>query len=159
VRRFAALTLLVGLCFVGVAAADDAKVGGKLGDAIGMMKEKAAALGTPRAEGINLYFGATKINGNYEIVDGIKDKHGCVATFFVKKDESFIRISTNVQKEGNRAVGTKLDPTGPAYAAVAKGEIYKGEAEILGGKYDTIYEPIKDDKGAVAGVYFVGTPK
>ena len=131
----------------------------KLKDGLAMMKEKAAALGTVKTEGISLYFGSTKINGNYEIVDAVKEKFGCVATFFVKKGDNFIRVSTNVQKEGNRAVGTQLDPQGPAIKVVSKGETYQGEADILGTKHVTIYEPIKDAQGAVAGIYFVGVPK
>lgn len=131
----------------------------KLKDGLAMMKEQSVALGAVKAEGINLFFGATKINGNYAIVDAVKEKFGCVATFFVKKGDSFIRISTNVQKEGNRAIGTKLDPDGPAIKVVAKGETYQGEADILGAKHVTIYEPIKDAQGAIAGIYFVGVPK
>ncbi len=131
----------------------------KLKDGLAMMKEKAVALGAVKTEGINLFFGATKINGNYEIVDAVKEKSGCVATFFVKKGEAFIRVSTNVLKEGNRAVGTKLDPEGPAIKVVTKGETYQGEADILGVKHVTIYEPIKDAQGAIVGIYFVGVPK
>jgi hypothetical protein len=131
----------------------------KLKDALAMMKEKSAALGAPKAEGVSLLFGTTKVNGNYDIVDAIKEKFGCVATFFVKKGDGFIRISTNVQKEGNRAVGTPLDPEGPAMKAVSKGETYQGEADILGAKHSTIYEPIKDAQGTVVGLYFVGLPQ
>lgn len=145
------------LCALGISVsmADEAK----LQDGLAMMKAKAAALGAPKAEGTSLFFGTTKMNGNYEIVDAVKEKFATVATFFVKKEDSFIRVSTNVQKEGNRAVGTVLDPKGPAYAAVSKGETYKGEADILGVNHATIYEPIKDAKGAIAGLYFVGFPK
>jgi hypothetical protein len=149
---------LIGIV-CGIAGAEDKASPGKLKDAMTMMKEKAAALGAPKAEGVSLFFGTTKLNGNYEIVDTVKEKHGAVATFFVKKDDSFIRVSTNVQKEGNRAVGTKLDPAGKPYAAVLKGESYEGEADILGGKYDTTYVPIKNDKNEVVGVYFVGIAK
>jgi len=153
-RNLLSIGLILVLC--GIAGADDKASTGKLKDALAMMKDKASALGAPAAEGIALSFGTTKINGNYEIVDAVKEKHGAVATFFVKKGDAFIRISTNVQKEGNRAVGTKLDPAGKPYAAVIKGEAYAGEAEILGGKYDTLYEPIKNDKSEVVGAYFVG---
>jgi hypothetical protein len=154
-----ALTLALGILSGSMALAQDSKAAEKLTAAVAMMKEKAAALGAPKAEGIFLSFGTTKINGNYEIVDAIKEKHGCVATFFVKKGDDYIRVSTNVQKDGNRAVGTKLDPAGKAYAAVTKGETYRGEADILGAKHDTVYEPIKNDKSEVVGVYFAGFPK
>jgi hypothetical protein len=153
------IVLIVGLLMSAVARADDAAPASPLDQALATMKKMAADLGTPRAEGISLFFGSTKLNGNYDIVDAIKARHGCVATFFVKKNDSFVRISTNVQKEGNRAVGTKLDPTGPAFAAVSKGETYQGEAKILGSDYQAIYEPIKNSDGQVIGVYFVGIPK
>ena len=151
-------TVLAALLLGSVAVAQEAPAD-KLAQAMGALKEKSAALGAAKAEGVGLYFGATKINGNYEIVDAIKDKYGCVATFFVKKDDGFIRISTNVQKEGNRAVGTKLDPAGKAIIAIQKGETFKGEADILGVKHDTVYEPIKNAAGEVVGIYFVGVAK
>jgi hypothetical protein len=152
------LIAVLGLVCGNRALADEASAA-RLNDALAAMKEKATALGEPVAEGVILHFGTTKLNGNYEIVDQIKEKYGCVATFFVKKNDTFIRVSTNVQKEGNRAVGTKLDPAGKAYASAIKGETYRGEADILGSKYDTVYEPLKNAKGEVVGIYFVGFPK
>lgn len=155
----AAVTGALVLIGLAVVSSVQAEGDSKLKDGLALMKEKAAALGTPKAEGVSLSFGSTKVNGNYEIVDAVKEKTGCVATFFVKKGDDFIRISTNVQKEGNRAVGTKLDPEGPAIKVVSKGETYQGEADILGSKHVTIYEPIKDAQGVIVGLYFVGIPK
>jgi len=154
IRTVISVALLALLC--GIASADDFANAGKLKDALAIMKEKSGALGAPKVDGVALYFGTTKVNGNYEIVDAVKEKTGAVATFFAKKGDSFIRVSTNVQKEGNRAVGTKLDPAGKPYAALSKGQSYAGPADILGGKYDTIYEPIKNDKYEVVGICFVG---
>ena len=153
------LTAVIVLLMGGLARADENVSAPKLNDALAAMKEKATALGDPVAEGVILHFGAAKLNGNYEIVDQIKEKFGCLATFFVKKGESFIRVSTNVQKEGNRAVGTKLDPAGKVYPSMIKGETYRGEADILGGKYDAVYEPIRNARGEIVGIYFVGIPK
>jgi methyl-accepting chemotaxis protein len=67
------------------------------------------------------------------------------------------RISTNVQKpDGARAIGTKLAP-GAVYDRVLKeGRTYRGETEILGQPYITIYEPILSD-GAVIGILYAGT--
>jgi hypothetical protein len=158
-RTLVLSVVAMAFLFGGFATAEENAGAEKLKAALAEMKAKAGALGVSKAEGVSLYFGTTKLNGNYEIVDAIKEKFGCVATFFVKKDDSFIRISTNVQKEGNRAVGTKLDPNGKAIIAVAKGESYQGEADILGSAHITIYEPIKSEKGEVQGIYFVGIPK
>jgi hypothetical protein len=117
---------------------------------------EANKLGAPRAEGDNLYFGTTKINGDYTIVDSIKAKHGGTATLFIKKGNNFIRVSTNVMKGAERAVGTQLDPNGPAIAANRQGNAYFGIVDILGKLFDTGYEPIKTAKGEVIGIYYVG---
>ena len=120
------------------------------------MRTEAAKLGEPKAEGSGLFFGTTKMNGNYTIVDALKAQFGCTATFFTKKATDYVRISTNVLNDGNRAVGTVLNPQGPAYAAIAKGESYYGTVDILGKKYEAGYEPIKNAAGETIGVYYVG---
>jgi hypothetical protein len=90
-------------------------------------------------------------------VDNLKEKHKCTATFFAKKGDGFIRIATNVIKDdGSRAVGTVLDPKGPAIAAIKKNEAYYGIADILGKKYETGYEPIKNAAEEIVGVYYIG---
>ena len=76
----------------------------------------------------------------------------------MKQDAKFIRVSTNVIRDGKRALGTELDPKGPVYPLVSKGESYYGKADILGKPYDTGYEPILDANKQVIGVYFVGSP-
>ena len=128
----------------------------KVKEALKVMRTEAAKLGEPKAEGSGLFFGATKINGNYTIVDALKGQFGCTATFFTKKATDYVRISTNVLNDGNRAVGTVLNPQGPAYAAIAKGESYYGTVDILGKKYEAGYEPIKNAAGETIGVYYVG---
>jgi len=52
-----------------------------------------------------------------------------------------------------------MDPNGPAFAKINSGAAYYGDATIFGKTYDTGYEPIKDELGAVIGAYFVGYPK
>lgn len=112
-------------------------------------------LGKPRREGDELYFGDRLINGANEYVDQIKDRFGGAATIFVGD----LRVATNIrQADGSRAIGTRL-AAGPAYdSALAKGKLYRGEAQILGASYITLYEPIL--VGAeVVGILFVGVPK
>ena len=128
----------------------------KVKAAMTALKDVTAALGKPKLDGENLMFGTTKVNGNYTVVDAIKTKHEGTATLFGKKGDNFVRVSTNVMKDGQRAVGSALDPSGPAYAAVKKGEAYYGIVDILGKMYDTGYEPIKAEDGAIIGVYYVG---
>lgn len=122
------------------------------------LKTELNKLGAPRLEGENLFFGAARINGNFTVVDAVKAKHGGTATVFVKKGPNYVRISTNVMKGDARAVGTPLDPAGPAKAAIDQNKAYYGIVDILGKMYDTGYEPIKSAKGETIGVYYVGYP-
>jgi hypothetical protein len=134
--------------------------------AMRLLKSKAATLGAPSIEGEEavagktvpaLYFGATKMNNNFMLVDEVQKEVDGTATIFVKNGDEFIRVATNVkQDDGSRAIGTVLDPKGKAMAAIAKGESYFGEANILGKPYVTGYEPIRDGSNNVIGVYYVG---
>lgn len=121
-----------------------------------VMKASAEELGEPRAHEDSLFFGTTRMNSNYQIVDSLQKEYGCTATFFVRKGEEFIRISTDVMLDGHRALGTDLDPNGPVIAAVKNGEPYYGNVDILGKPYETGYEPIKNASGEVIGAYYVG---
>src|SRR5215475_9710285 len=108
-----------------------------------------------------LYFGSTKLNNNFEIVDAIgrEDGQGMTATLFVKGGEEYIRVSTSVPKPdgSGRAIGTVL--AGPALEAIKQGKAYYGDVPILGVPYTTGYEPIKDSSGNMLGVYYVGYKK
>lgn len=141
---------------VSLTAQADTPLTPKVKEAMAAMKAEAKKLGDPKLDGENLLFGSTKINGDYTLVDGLKAKFGGTATFFVKKGDAFVRISTNVMKEGNRAVGTSLDPAGPAMAAIKQGKAFYGIVDILGKMFDTGYEPIKNSKGDTIGIYYVG---
>ena len=127
--------------------------------AMKMLQEKSNALGQPKLSGGTLTFGEEEMNGNYDLVDEIADNNGCTATIFAASGDGFKRISTNVIKDGNRVVGTMLDPNGEAIKKVRNGEAYYGEADILGDKYDAGYEPIKDTSSHVIGVWYVGYKK
>jgi hypothetical protein len=134
------------------------------------LKVMTAKLGKPKLEGNEavggkeapaLYFGATKINNNFDIVDavGTKDGKGMTATLFAKGGDEYIRVSTSVPKPdgSGRAVGTVL--AGPALESIKVGKSYYGEVPILGTPYITGYEPIMDSSGAQVGVYYVGYKK
>ena len=133
------------------------------------LKAKTAKLGGPKIEGKDsiagmdtpaLYFGTTKMNNFFGVVDDVVKENGGTATLFVKAGDEYVRVATNVKKDdGSRAVGTVLDPNGPAIAMIKKGEAFYGEANILGKPYITGYEPIKDASGSIIGVYYVGYVK
>jgi len=130
------------------------------------LKAKTAKLGAPSVKGSDavagkdvtaLYFGTVKINNHFEEVDAVVKEHGGTATLFVKSGNDYVRVATNVKKDdGSRAIGTVLDPSGPVYPMIQKGEAYYGDATILGKPYVTGYEPIKDAAGNVIGIYYVG---
>jgi hypothetical protein len=134
--------------------------------AMQLLKAKGATLGAPNVNGEEavagkivpaLHFGATKMNSNFVLVDEVQKEMGGTATIFVKSGDEFIRVATNVKKDdGSRAIGTMLDPKGKASAAIAKGDSYFGEADILGKPYVTGYEPIRDASSNVIGIYYVG---
>jgi Cache 3/Cache 2 fusion domain len=136
------------------------------------LKSMTAKLGAPKLEGNEavggkdapaLYFGTTKINNNFDIVDAVgkEDGKGMTATLFARGGDEYIRVSTSVPKpDGGRAVGTVL--AGPALETIKAGKAgkaYYGEVPILGTPYITGYEPIKDGSGAQIGVYYVGYKK
>src|SRR5690349_16250577 len=122
--------------------------------AIKLLESKAAALGAPSVKGEEavagksvpaLYFGETRINNNFALVDEVQKEMGGTATLFVKSGDEFVRVATNVKKpDGSRAIGTVLDPKGKASAAIAKGESFFGDVDILGKPYVAGYEPIRD---------------
>ena len=142
------------------------------------LQDKTAKLGAPKIEGDErvggksapaLYFGSTKMNNNFTIVDEVATESGpgMMATLFVKvgvqqavaaASEEYIRVATTVRlPDGRRAVGTVLGP--PALESIKAGHPFHGEVAVLGTQYITDYEPIKDASGETIGAYFVGYKK
>lgn len=129
---------------------------------------RLAKIGAPRVDGTDtagdrtvpaLYFGDRKINNSYHVVDGIRKAHGATATVFVKQGDEFVRVSTNVlTQEGKRGVGTVL-ARNAAYEAVSAGKQYCGPIDVLGTAFDACYNPIKDAKGQIIGVTYIGHKK
>ena len=108
-----------------------------------------------RRDGDRLLIGDVVLNGRNDVVDGVAQIAGGVATIFAGD----VRVATTIrQADGSRAVGTRL-AAGPARtAALDHGETYRGTNTILGHGYVTIYQPLKDSAGGVAGLLFVGIP-
>ena len=106
-----------------------------------------------------LYFGSTKMNNNFSVVDAVavEGGRGMAATLFVKSGDDYIRVATNVSARmgGGRGLGTIL----PARPSSRSKRAYYGKASVLGTPYVSGYEPIKDASGATIGVYFVGCQK
>ncbi|MDF1679285.1 Cache 3/Cache 2 fusion domain-containing protein [Ponticaulis sp.] len=99
---------------------------------------------------------------SHDLIDSIGQATGETATIFVWDDETrdFWRRSTNIVKpDGTRAVGTPLGQNGAVYPIVTRGETFRGEANILGTDYYTVYQPIESASGDVIGILYVGVQK
>jgi len=168
------LSMLAAGCFVltsiGAPNTGYAQTDPRITKSMESLKAMTAKLGAPKLEGKEavggkdapaLYFGKTKINNNFDIVDAVgkQDGQGMTATLFAKGGDEYIRVSTSVPKPdgSGRAVGTVL--AGPALEAIKAGKAYYGEVPILGTPYVTGYEPMKDSSGVNIGIYYVGYKK
>ena len=99
------------------------------------------------------------IDGKYDYIDELSSNMDVIATVFNKEGNNYIRVLTTIKDEKNqRVVGTELDPNGPAYEAISKGNVYFGESDILGHEYMTKYTPITNNNQQIIGIYFVGVP-
>src|SRR5262252_7960001 len=166
-RKSFLVGLLAAGCFVATStlmtSPGSAQADPKVAKAMAILKAETAKLGAPKLEGTDqtadkttpgLYFGSTKVNNDFTIVDKVKAEAGGTATLFVN------RVSTNVPGSvQGRALGTILDPKGKAIANINKGEAFYGEVDILGKPYLTGYDPIKDASGKVIGIWYVGYEK
>jgi Cache 3/Cache 2 fusion domain len=154
--------IIAGVLAPTVGHAQDAKVK----TAMELLRSMADKLGPPKVQGTDtvagkevptIYFGLTKMNNNFDLVDEVVKLAGGTATIFVKTGDDYVRVATNVKKDdGSRAIGTVLDPKGKVIASMQKNEAYYGEVEILGKPYITGYEPIRDPSKNVIGIYYVG---
>ena len=149
-----------------VGNAQDARVA----KSMAALKDQTTKLGAPKIDGKDavggrdapaLYFGSTKMNNNFSVVDAVAEEggRGTAATLFVKSGDDYIRIATNVSTRmgSGRGLGTIL--TGAPLELIKAGNAYYGKTSILGTPYVSDYEPIKDASGATIGVYFVGYTK
>ena len=173
-RKNFVISILAALCCiatgVAVPSAGHAQADPRIAKSMESLKAMTAKLGAPKLEGKEavgdkeapaLYFGKTKVNNNFDVVDAVgkEDGKGMTATLFAKSGDEYIRVSTSVPKPdgSGRAVGTVL--AGAALESIKAGKAYYGEVPILGTPYITGYAPIKDSSGAQIGVYYVGYKK
>ncbi len=160
--KLAAALMFGAVLSTGAAWASDPKA------AIAAMDARLIKIGDPRVDGADkagdvaapaLFYGARKINNNYDVVDDVKKTSGATATVFVKNGDEFTRVSTNVlTPEGKRGVGTNL-ARAKAYEAVNKGEQFCGPVDVLGTAFDACYNPIKDKGGKIIGATYIGFKK
>lgn len=88
---------------------------------------------------------------SYQFIDSLQDEH-IEQTLFME-DERF--ITSIVDKDGNRAEGTKADPQ--IWETVRAGNDYKTDGvEIQGEEYYVYYMPVCSDDGEILGMAFAG---
>lgn len=104
-----------------------------------------------------LFIGGQAQAEHYDLVDGLTRIMGGTATLFSRRGDDFVRVSTNVRRaDGERAIGTLLDPQGAAIRALLEEEAFYGQVDILGNPFLTGYEPIRNQQGQVIGIAYVG---
>lgn len=104
-----------------------------------------------------LYCGSRILNLDFSIPDTLTQRTGVLATIFVRHGDDFFRVTTSVRNQaGQRAIGTPLDRSQPAYRDAVSGKSYVGYATIFGRQCITRYDPVRDASGQVVGILFVG---
>ena len=119
--------------------------------------DKGAAVSVAGKTVNDIIVGGKGQAGNFDIVDYVTRLNKGTATIFTKDGDRFVRIATNVLKDdGTRAVGTELNNTTPAYAALSNRVAFYGVVDILGNPYFTGYEPLEARNGDFIGIDYVG---
>ena len=150
---------------VNILTVTDAIVLERVKSSMSLLKQRGEALGVPSHGGVvtvkdtpaqQLFLGSQAQANDFSLVDGLTDVMGGTATLFSKTGNDYIRISTNVIKNGARAIGTKLAPSGKAIKQIEQQQAYYGAVDILGSPYLTGYEPMFNTQGRVIGIWYVG---
>lgn len=101
-----------------------------------------------------LYKGETLINDNNALIDRISELTGDAVTIF----QGDTRIATTIKNEsGKRATGTQA-AANVADKVIRGGQSYTGKANVVGKVYQTAYEPVRNEKREVIGMFYVGVP-
>jgi len=126
------------------------------------MMAKAAVPVFDKDTFVGVLYAGNLLNRNYELVDHMKDtlyqderykgKNVGTATIF----QGDLRISTNVMNaDGTRAVGTRVSES--VYDQVlVKEKFWIDRAFVVNDWYITAYEPIRNIRGEVIGILYVG---
>lgn len=104
------------------------------------------------------------LNQYVAYVDDVSKWSGGTCTIFQRIDGTgdMLRVATNVNKDGQRAIGTyipAINPDGaknPVVDKLLQGEPYYGRAFVVDKWYSTAYHPVKDENGEVMGALYVG---
>lgn len=92
---------------------------------------------------------------NNDLVDLIKRNNDSEFTIF----NGDTRISTTVEANGKRAIGTKMDDPTVLNAVLKEGKTHFGEIKVVGKTHIAKYEPLPDTDGKPIGMVFAGISK
>ena len=148
--------------YIKFVATPKAKASAKTEETSGMMIKAAAGVLGYDGRLIGVLYGGKLLNRNYELVDkvketvyqGVKYKGKDIGTATIFQGD--LRVSTNVKREdGSRAIGTRVSKE--VYERVLeKGLPWIDRAFVVNNWYISAYEPIKNIKGQIIGVLYVG---
>jgi methyl-accepting chemotaxis protein len=96
------------------------------------------------------------------VVDEVFARTGQTCTLFqrMNPEGDLLRVATNVRRaDGTRAVGTYIPHDSPVAQAILRGERFLGRAFVVDQYYLTAYEPLRDERGEIIGVLYVGAPE
>ncbi|MDD6491153.1 MAG: diguanylate cyclase [Firmicutes bacterium] len=108
-----------------------------------------------REDGLYMLKGESLLNGDFSIIDNIKEKTGSDISVFYQDTRVLTTIRDN---QGERVIGTK------ASAVVTADVLKKGEkafyssVDIEGKKFFAYYAPLVNSDGTCIGMIFVGKP-
>ena len=98
--------------------------------------------------------GGEVLNNNNQLLETLKQINTAEGFILAKKGDAYIRVATLLKDaQGKSQVGKPLAPTEPQVAALNRGEGFIGVVHRNGKSYMSIYEPILDENGKVAGAY------
>jgi two-component system NtrC family sensor kinase len=129
----------------------------------GMMLKAAVPILDINDNVLGTLYGGSLLNRNYEIVDKIKDiifkgeRYKEIDTGTATIFQWDLRISTNVKdKSGLRAISTRVAKD--VYDQVLEnGRAWVDRAFVVNDWYIAAYEPIRNLKGEIIGILYVGT--
>jgi two-component system, NtrC family, sensor kinase len=142
-----------------------ARADGRSYETSGMALVAAAPVIGADGRRLGVLYGGKLLNRNFEIVDHVwsliyggpaagEDRIGSVTIF-----QGDVRISTNVREpDGSRALGTRAsEPV--ASAVLGRGSTWNARAFVVHDWYMSAYEPIRDFRGDIVGMLYVGLPE
>src|SRR5258708_4637898 len=104
-------------------------------------------------------------NHHIPVIDEITKQTGETVTLFQRVNPAgdMLRVASTVTaSDGQRAIGTynpAIMPGGsenPVVKTVLSGQTYRGRAYVVNAWYITAYEPLRNAKGDIIGMFYVG---